>query len=112
MIVDSQQTWICLVDVKPGPGSNVLNGDPGAYCHVLCRANSEIVVRLKIKGEFAELGLMVESIEDLEPLEQRRATGTIGEELLALSNEISDERPVVYGDLYVYQTEHEAPDDA
>jgi len=112
MKVHSEQKWIGLAHVKPVPGSDFFDGDPGAYCQVVGLASTALVFRVKVESVFAEIGLVVMEIEDLEPLEQRVMTGTISGELLTLADQLSASDPVLNDIFHVYSSDSEGAGDA
>lgn len=97
-----REAWIGLVEVRPRPTSDPLDGAPGAFVNALALANGETDFCELTGAALAELHLEVVAISDVEPLASRvRRTGVL-EEIETLATQLSEQNKVQFDEFQAF----------
>lgn len=103
-----RQEWIGLVGLKAMPGNTFFpEEEAGGFTTTLALARDENDYRRRVEEFFADKGVEVEEVDDVEPLTERlRTDPAIDDEALELAAALSDSSPVVHmSTIYAYSTE-------
>ena len=99
------EVWIGLVGVEPIQGTDVLDGCMGAYTNVVALA-CDLQDYLRQVGEmFAEAGLRVVEVEDVEPFSERIRKWEVSEELERIASEVKVTGSPGFDELYGFENE-------
>jgi hypothetical protein len=71
--IKPKQLWIGVVEVRPLAGCNVFDETQGAFVEIVAWAASAYEYGRKVSLIVKELRLFVLAVENVEPVEQRRA---------------------------------------
>lgn len=94
--------WIGLVHLDGPPGHEAFEGAPGAYVNVLVLAGSKGEFEALVRATFADDGLLVDNIDDPEPLSDRLETADVVDELLELARGLSNDEPIALDEFHTY----------
>lgn len=104
----TKQTWIGLFEVRPlNADSDVLEGAIGAFVNIVGIAIGQTSFKSIAERSLFECGLKVVASEDVEPLDERIARGSVIQELVVLASELSETCPVLFDEFQAYDQEHE-----
>ena len=103
LTVCSAIRWIGLADVRPMVGNELLGQAKGAVVAVVADAQSVEAFFDVIRSELASLGFVVRSLEDVEPLVDRRNRTTLPTALVASIEAISLTAPLALGSFHSYR---------
>ena len=96
---DDLDVWVGLVELRPLPGNDLLEGDPGAFANTLTVAADADDFRTRAANFFRGKGFDVASFEAVERLEDRDLAGVLPEEMRRLG-ELAGETSQVHFDTY------------
>lgn len=96
---DDLDVWVGLVELRPLPGNDLLEGDPGAFANTLTVAADAEDFRTRAANFFRGKGFEVASFEAVELLEDRDLAGVLPEEMRRLG-ELAGETSQVQFDTY------------
>jgi hypothetical protein len=98
-VSDDLDVWVGLVELRPLPGNDLLEGDPGAFANTLTVAADADDFRTRAANFFRGKGFEVASFEAVERLEDRDLAGVLPEEMRRLG-ELAGETSEVQFDTY------------
>ena len=98
-VSDELDVWVGLVEVRPLPGNDLLEGDPGAFANTLTVAADADDFCTRAANFFRGKGFEVASFEAVERLEDRDLAATLPEEMRRLG-ELAGETSEVQFDTY------------
>ena len=96
--------WIGMADVRPLDDNDLLGAATGAYVSVVGDADDEASFLALVVRELKALQFEVLSLEDAEPLEERRARASLPDILNGAIAEISDQSPLAHGSFHAYSS--------
>jgi hypothetical protein len=91
--------WVGLVEVRPLPGNETLEGDPGAFANTLSVAGDADDFRTRAANFFRGEGFAIVSFEDVERLADRGSGTPLPAEMARLG-EVARETAEVQFDSY------------
>ena len=87
------------------PGTGMFGGAPGAYSNVLCLASTADEYERRVRSFLSEIGLEVQSFEDVEPLARGKVRVGVSDALSDLAGQLSDMAPVTFDTFRIYLSE-------
>jgi len=103
-VSDGVEVWVGLVELRPLPGNDRLEGDPGAFANALLVAADAIDFRTRAAAFFRGEGFTVESFEDVERLDERAAGRALPERILRLGALARETREVQFDEYFAYRS--------
>jgi hypothetical protein len=96
--------WIGLVEVRPLPGNETLEGDPGAFANALTIAGDAEDFCTRVAGFFGGEGFEVVSFESVERLQDRARDVALPAEMAELGTAARDTAEVQYDTYFTYRS--------
>jgi hypothetical protein len=96
---DGFEVWVGLVEIRPLPGNESLEGDPGAFANAVSLAADANDFRTRAANFFLGEDFEVVSFERVERLAERGAVHTLPDEIARLG-ELARETAAVEFDRY------------
>jgi hypothetical protein len=96
--------WIGLVEVKPLPGNDLLDGDPGAFANTLTVAGDAEDFCTRAANFFRGEGFEVLGFEHVERLDDRVRDGAVPDEMLLLGEEARTTSNVRFDTYFRYRS--------
>jgi len=95
---NAPREWIGLVGLKATPGNDFFpEWALGGYTTALALATDEDEYLHRVRAYFADLGVEVKELEEVEPLAERlRAEPSVDDEIVELAAALSDTSPVLH----------------
>lgn len=93
---DGFEIWVGLVELRPLPGNEQLEGDPGAFANTLTIAADLDDFCTRAANFFRGEGFEVASFEAVERLADRAAAHTLPEQILRLGEAANDTSEVQF----------------
>jgi hypothetical protein len=104
----AKQVWICLVDVVPMTGNEVLGGAAGALVHFLAPARGSDDLRQQATELFACEGFNVVGLSDAEPFTDRLRHGHAAPRIARLAERVLASQQPAYDDQWnLYERDDE-----
>ena len=99
--------WIGLVEVRPLPGNELLDGDPGAFANTLTVAGDAEDFCTRAANFFRGEGFEVLGFENVERLDDRASDGALPDEMLLLGEQASESSEVHFDTYFRYRSRDE-----
>jgi hypothetical protein len=96
-----------LVELRPRPGNDELDGAPGAYTNAVTRAADELEFRAKVAEVFGDLAYDVVHVSEIEPAAHRAARDALSETLLEAARRAPHADGVFWDTYYVFEKDDE-----
>jgi hypothetical protein len=102
---DADEIWIGLAEVRQRSGAGVLMDRNEAFVNVLAFAGNESTFAENVRRALDEIGFDLVELEDPEPLQKRRESFVVSEDLLRLAKEVQLYRSPRVGEFYTWTSE-------
>jgi hypothetical protein len=99
--------WVGLVEVRPLPGNEMLEGDPGAFANALTVAADAEDFCTRAANFFRGAGFEVVSFESVEPLAARARGVALPDEMAALGETARSTSEVQFDTYFTYRSADE-----
>ena len=96
--------WIGLVEVRPLPGNDALEGDPGAFANALTIAADAEDFCTRVANFFHGEGFEVVSLESVERLEDRARDFALPVQVGALGDAARETSEVQFDTYFTYRS--------
>ncbi|HKV91802.1 MAG TPA: hypothetical protein VJW20_04560 [Candidatus Angelobacter sp.] len=102
------QLWIGLVEVRPGPNCDILDGGKGAFVNIVTWAANADEYERKARLVLDELHLDVVGVENAEPVDARRAhEGSLTDSIEDMvSRAEGNPNAIIYGTFHIYEKDN------
>ncbi len=100
-----ERMWSGLAHVKPKTNGVLPEGAVGGYVNVVALADDKAVFLRRVSDAFDDLGLTVCEIEDIVLLDEDGSHELVSGAILALSEEITPDRPLWFGPIHTYEAD-------
>ena len=97
--------WIGLAEVRSLGESQIVAPEEAAYVQVVALAADGDDFERAVRARFLRDNLTLTSLDEIETVEDRKASGTISEPLLARVSEVDEDRPVLLHTFHVFDLE-------
>jgi hypothetical protein len=100
----SFDVWVGLVEVRPLPGNDLLEGDPGAFANTLTVAGDAEDFCTRAANFFRGEGFEILAFENVERLEERARDGRLPDEIVRLGEEAGATSEVQFDTYFRYRS--------
>ena len=98
------EVWVGLVEVRPLPGNELLEGDPGAFANTLTVAGDAEDFCTRTANFFRGEGFEVLAFENVERLEERARDHQLPDAIVRLGEEAADTAEVHFDTYFRYRS--------
>jgi hypothetical protein len=106
-MLDALDVWVGLVEVRPLPGNETLEGDPGAFANALSLAANADDFRTRASNFFRGEDFEVVSFERVERLEERGEGNPLPDEIVRLGELARETAEVQFDTYFTYRSADE-----